>query len=204
MRLKPIEIFFAVLAVGVLIWSAYEPQDRLTWWMEVAPSIVGTALLTFYWRSARPSSWLFIWLCIHSIILCIGGKYTYAEVPAGFWVQEAFGLARNHYDRLGHFAQGFVPAFLAREILLRKKVVADNAWLKLFVVSICLAFSAFYELNEFAAAMMLNSAADSFLGTQGDVWDTQKDMLLALIGAISALLLARSHNRSMAELQKHK
>jgi putative membrane protein len=192
--------FFAALAVAVFVWSAFNPNDRVTWWMEVAPSMIGFGLVAYYWRSFPLSNWLFGWIAIHSCILCIGGKYTYAEVPFGFWAQEVFGFTRNHYDRVGHFAQGFVPAFLAREIILRNGVVPDNSWLKFFVVAICLAFSGFYELIEFGAAVLLNSGADAFLGTQGDQWDTQKDMLLALIGACVALLFARVHDRSMAAM----
>lgn len=133
--------------------------------------------------------------------LMVGGHYTYAKVPPGFWVQDAFGLARNHYDRLGHFAQGFVPAMLAREVLLRRSPLERGKWLALLVVCVCLAFSATYELIEWLAALLGGSAADAFLGTQGDVWDTQWDMFMAGVGAVSALLLlSRVHDRQLARL----
>ena len=191
------KIFFSMTLI-VFILSAINPHDYLTWIMEVSPAIIGFVLIAYSWKSFRLSQFLIIMICLHSLILFIGGHYTYAEVPAGEWVKHAFGFSRNHYDRLGHFFQGFQPAFLAREILIRKKVLKKNdAWLKYIVVSICLGFSAFYELIEYAAAMALGGSAESFLGTQGDIWDTQKDMLMALIGSLTALLLAGFHDRSM-------
>ncbi|MBL6946022.1 MAG: DUF2238 domain-containing protein, partial [Rhodospirillales bacterium] len=136
---------------------------------------------------------------IHAAILMLGGHYTYAEVPLGFWIQDAFDLSRNHYDRLGHLAQGFIPAILAREILLRRTALSRGGWLFLLVTSVCLAFSAFYELAEWWAAIALGQSADAFLGTQGDIWDTQWDMFLALIGALSAqITLGRLHDRQLA------
>lgn len=194
------EKFFLILAALVFVLSAVNPHDYLTWILEVFPSIIGFSIIAYSWKSFRLSTFLLAMICIHSIILSIGGHYTYAEVPAGFWVRDFFGFSRNHYDRLGHFFQGFQPAFLSRELLLRKKVVQkDNGWLKFIVISICLGFSAFYELIEFTVAMILNSSSDAFLGTQGDVWDTQKDMLFALIGALMAFIFVRFHNRSMAQ-----
>jgi putative membrane protein len=137
-------------------------------------------------------------LAVHAVILMVGGHYTYAEVPLGFWVRDALGLARNHYDRLGHFAQGFVPAILAREVLLRNTSLRRGGWLFFLVVCVCLAFSAFYELVEWWTALISGEGATAFLGTQGDVWDTQWDMCLALVGALTAqLLLARAHDRQL-------
>lgn len=188
--------FLGMTAV-IFVLSAIHPHDYLTWILEVFPAIIGFGLIAYTWKSFRLSTFLLVLVCLHSIILMVGGHYTYAEVPLGKWVQELFGLSRNHYDRLGHFFQGFAPAFLAREILLRKKILKDDAWLKFIVISICLGFSAFYELIEFTVAMILNSSSDAFLGTQGDVWDTQKDMLFALIGSLCAFPLTRWHNRSI-------
>ena len=140
---------------------------------------------------------------MHALILMLGGHYTYAKVPLGFWVQDAFGLARNHYDRLGHLAQGFVPAMLAREVLLRRSPLQRGKWLGFLVVCVCLALSATYELIEWLAAVLGGSAADAFLGTQGDVWDTQWDMFMALVGAFSALvLLSRVHDRELARIER--
>jgi len=185
----------------VLAWSAIGPHDRYTWFLEVAPVLLGAAILLPTYRRFPLTDLLYVLLAVHGVILMVGGHYTYAEVPLGHWAKEAFGLARNHYDRLGHFAQGFVPAILAREILLRRRVVARGAWLFTIVVSICLAFSAFYELVEWTVAELSGTAAEAFLGTQGDVWDTQKDMALALGGAIVAqLALTRRHDRALAEL----
>ncbi len=144
---------------------------------------------------------LYSLLFLHAIILMVGGHYSYAEVPLGFWVQNAFDLARNHYDRLGHFAQGFVPAILAREILSRRSPLAGSRWLPFLVVSVCLAFSAFYELIEWWGALVFGSDAEAFLATQGDVWDTQWDMFLALLGAITALIaLGKPHDAQLARL----
>lgn len=195
------KIFLSITAI-IFILSAINPHDYLTWIMEVSPAMIGFTLIAYHWKNFRLSRFLLILICIHSLILFIGGHYTYAEVPAGFWVRDALGLARNHYDRLGHFFQGFVPAFLARELLLRNQVVKkDDWWFKYIVISICLGFSGFYELIEFAAAMILGGSAESFLGTQGDIWDTQKDMLFALIGSIVALLFAGFHDRSMKKVE---
>lgn len=186
------------MTVLVLIWSGINPHERGTWWLEVGPVILGAPLLAATFRSFRLSPLLYRLLFIHAVILMVGGHYTYARVPAGFWVQELLELSRNHYDRLGHFAQGFIPAILAREILLRLTPLRRGKMLFYLVASVCLAFSAFYELTEWWAAVAWGDSADSFLGTQGDVWDTQWDMFLALLGALSAqLALGRIHDRSM-------
>jgi putative membrane protein len=188
--------------VALLIISAIGPRDRLTWVLEAMPVIIAVPLLAATYRRFRLTSLLYRLLVLHAIILLIGGHYTYAEVPAGYWARDLLGLARNHYDRVGHFAQGFVPAILAREILLRRTPLRPGAWLFFLVVCVCLAFSAFYEMIEWWSALVLGQGADAFLGTQGDPWDTQWDMFLALIGAICAqLALGRTHDRELRELR---
>jgi putative membrane protein len=185
----------------ILLWSNIMPKDRLTWFLEVAPVLIALPLLTYTWQSFPLTPLLYKLIFVHAIILMVGGHYTYAEVPAGFWVQDMFDLNRNHYDRLGHFAQGFVPAILAREILLRKTPLQPGKMLFYIVASLCLAFSAFYELVEWWAALLYGGAADAFLSTQGDIWDTQADMFTALIGAISAqLLLSKRHDKQLKEV----
>ncbi|HET8624815.1 MAG TPA: DUF2238 domain-containing protein [Gemmatimonadales bacterium] len=194
---------YALLGVvlAVLVWSGIRPHDRFTWLLEVAPVLIGLPIVLATHRRFPLTPLLTALLTVHAVILMVGGKYTYAQVPAGFWVQDWLGLARNHYDRLGHFAQGFVPAILAREILWRCSPLRGSHWLGFVVVSICLAFSAFYELIEWWTAAASGEAADAFLGTQGDPWDTQWDMFLALAGAIcSLLLLRRVHDRQLARV----
>jgi putative membrane protein len=169
--------------------------------MEVFPIFLGVPLLIATWRRFPLTPLVYGLLFVHALILMLGGHYTYARVPLGFWVQDLFDLGRNHYDRLGHFAQGFVPAMLTREILLRRTPLRQGGWLFFLVTCVCLAFSACYEFIEWWAAVIGGSAADAFLGTQGDVWDTQWDMFLALIGAIAAqLLLSRLHDRQLARV----
>jgi putative membrane protein len=186
----------------VFAWSAYEPKDLYTWFLEVLPAIIGLALIAFTRKSFPLSPLLYILILIHCIILMIGGHYTYAEVPLFDTIKEAWDLERNNYDKVGHFAQGFIPAILAREILIREHVVNGRAWLNFYILCICLAFSAFYELIEWWVALLSDQAAEAFLGTQGDNWDTQSDMLLALIGASSAILtLAKYHDRQLNDLQ---
>jgi putative membrane protein len=194
-------IVLLVATAAILVWSGVGPHDRVTWWMEVLPVLIGAPLLVATFGRYRLSGLVYGLLFVHAVILMIGGHYTYARVPAGFWLQDALDLSRNHYDRLGHFAQGFVPAILAREILIRSSPLRPGGWLFFLVVCVGLAFSAFYELIEWWAALVWGGAADAFLATQGDVWDTQWDMFLALIGAICAqVLLARAHDRSLARL----
>ena len=185
----------------VLLWSGIAPHDRITWWLEVSPVLIGAPLLLATARRFPLTPLLYVLLFLHAAILMVGGHYTYARVPLGFWAQDLFDFARNHYDRLGHFAQGFVPAMLAREILLRRTPLRPGGWLFLLVLSVCLPFSAFYEMLEWWTALLGGVAATDFLGTQGDVWDTQWDMFLAGIGATTAqLLLARLHDRQLARL----
>ena len=192
------EIALLASLVAVLTWSGIEPHDRFTWFLEVAPVLIGVPVLIFLRPRFRLTRLVYTLLWIHAIILMVGGKYTYAEVPLGFRLQDMFGFARNHYDRIGHFAQGFVPAMLAREILIRKSPLRDSRWLPFVVVCVCLAFSALYELIEFWTALATGEAAEAFLGTQGDVWDTQWDMQMALVGAVAALLtLSRLHDRQL-------
>jgi putative membrane protein len=190
-----------VLLGAVVAWSGIGPRDRFTWILEVAPIFIGVPILAATRRRFPLTPMLYVLIFVHACILAVGGHYTYAEVPAGFWVRDALGLARNHYDRLGHFAQGFVPAILAREILLRRTPLRAGGWLFFLVTCVCLAFSAFYELIEWWTAAATGEGATAFLGTQGDVWDTQWDMFLAGLGALSAqLTLARWHDRQLARL----
>ena len=199
MKTHPNQLLLAIIA-PVTVWSAWLPFDRLTWWMEVVPVFI--AFIALFIAQAR-SGWRFSNLAMgliafHMIILLVGGHYTYARVPLGDWVGGLFGWERNHYDRLGHITQGFVPAIICREIFIRNKVLARRGWLGFCVVSFCLGFSALYELIEWAAALVSAEAAESFLGTQGDGWDTQWDMFLAGVGALGALaFLSRAHDRSM-------
>jgi len=199
---KEPQALLALMAI-LLTWSGIQPLERGTWWLEVAPVLIGAPLLIATFRTFRLSPLLYRLLFLHGIILLVGGHYTYARVPVGFWVQDLLDLSRNHYDRVGHVAQGFVPAILAREILLRRSPVPRGKWLFFLVTCVCLAFSAFYELIEWWAALAGGDSAESFLGTQGDVWDTQWDMFLALLGAIAALLvLARAHDRSLESVSR--
>jgi putative membrane protein len=179
--------------------SGIGPTDRLTWFLEVAPVLIAIPLLVATRRSFPLTPLLYALIFVHGLIL--GGHYTYAKVPLGFWVQDAFDLARNHYDRLGHFAQGFIPAILAREILLRKTTLRPGKMLFYLVVSVALAFSAFYELIEWRAAAALDQDAEQFLATQGDVWDTQWDMFMAMTGDVVAqVALSACHDRQLRGL----
>ena len=192
-----------LLAVGIvlLVLSGIGPADRFTWFLEVAPVLIGVPIMIATYRRFPMTPLVYRLLLLHAVILMVGGHYTYAEVPLGFWMQEAFGFARNHYDRIGHLAQGFVPALLAREVLLRRSVLRRGGWLFFLVTCACLALSAVYELVEWWTALATGEAATAFLGTQGDPWDTQWDMFLALIGAVAAqLFLARLHDRQLRAL----
>lgn len=196
-------LILLLVALALLVLSGIGPTDRLTWYLEVAPVAIGIVVLPIIWRRFPLTPLLCRLLLIHGAILLLGGHYTYAQVPAGFWFQDAFELSRNHYDRLGHLAQGFVPAILAREILIRRSPLAGTRWLGFVVVSICLAFSAFFELFEWWVSLLAGARGDAFLATQGDIWDTQWDMFMALIGAVAALLaLAKLHDRQLAALER--
>jgi putative membrane protein len=203
MRRKREPLFLLAAACAILVWSGIAPHERGTWVLEVLPVLVGAPLLVASASRLPLSPLLYRLLFLHAVILMVGGHYTYARVPLGFWVQDLLELSRNHYDRLGHLAQGFVPAILAREILLRTSPLEPGKWLAFLVTAVCLAFSALYEMLEWWAALVGGAAADAFLATQGDVWDTQWDMFLALVGAVSAqLLLAGAHDRSLATLER--
>lgn len=191
------KLWLLVFAV-VLVWSAINPADYFTWFLEVLPAIIGLLVLLATRKSFPLTPLVYALILIHCVILMVGGHYTYAEVPLFDWIRDSFGLARNNYDKVGHFAQGFIPAMVAREILIRKNVVLVRSWLAFLVVCFCLALSAFYELIEWAVALASGESAEAFLGTQGYVWDTQSDMGFALVGAVSALLLlGRWHDRQL-------
>jgi putative membrane protein len=196
---SPAALLAAVIAV--LVASGIAPKDRLTWLMEVAPALIALPILVLTHRRFPLTPLAYALVAVHAAILCLGGHYTYAEVPLGFWAQELLGLSRNHYDRVGHLAQGFVPAIVAREVLLRTSPLRSGRWLFVLVTSVCLAASALYELVEWWAAASMGQSADAFLGTQGDPWDAQWDMLMALTGAVAAqLALSRVHDRQLARL----
>ncbi len=187
---------------GTLVWSAISPKDYFTWFLEVVPALIGFVLIVLTYRKFPLTPLLYTLILIHMIILMVGGHYTYAEVPLFDWIREVLHQSRNNFDKLGHFFQGFEPAILAREILIRKQVVKPSrVWLDYIVLSIVLAFSAFYELVEWWVALASGEGAEAFLGTQGYVWDTQSDMMFALVGGIAALLLlARWHDRQLKRL----
>lgn len=187
----------------VFIWSAIDPHDYPTWVLEVAPAIIAFFVLAATARRFSLTPLLYLLILVHCVILIVGGHYTYAEVPAFDWIRDFFGQQRNNYDKLGHFAQGFIPAMVAREILIRKQVINGRGWLNFLVLCFCLAVSAFYELIEWWVALTSEQGAEAFLGTQGYVWDTQSDMMFALIGASTALLLLGSlHDRQLSKLKK--
>ena len=184
-----------------LMASALAPYDRATWWMEVAPVLIVAPLLVATHRRFPLTTLLQVLIAAHALVLIVGGSWTYARVPFGFWLQDVLALDRNPYDRIGHFMQGFVPAIAAREILLRHRVLRPGGWLFFVVTCVCLAISAVYELIEWAAAVALGQGAEAFLGTQGDPWDTQSDMAMALLGAVLAqLLIGGWHGRQLARL----
>jgi len=193
-----------LLVVGAiaLAVSGVAPHDRLTWLLEVAPILIAVPVLIATARRFPLTPLAYRLIFLHALILMLGGHYTYAEVPLGDWVADALGLARNPYDRLGHLAQGFVPAIVVREILIRRSPLRPGKWLAFLVVCVCLAISAAYELIEWWSALIGGESADAFLGTQGDQWDTQWDMFTALVGAVAALaLLGRYHDRQIARLE---
>ena len=199
--MNKLQATWIVIFSAVLIWSGIGPHDYPTWLLEVVPAIIAAAVLWFTRERFPLTQLTYILILIHCIILMVGGHYTYAEVPLGDWIKDAFDQTRNNYDKLGHFAQGFVPAIVAREILIRKNVVNYPGWRDFLIVCVCLAISAFYELIEWWVALLSAEAADSFLGTQGYIWDTQSDMWLALLGAVSALvLLSRLHDKQLRAL----
>ena len=199
---RPLRSIVPPLLLGVvvvaLVSSGISPYSRVTWLLEVVWVIIGIPVVLLTWRRFPLTTLLCCLLAVHALILIGGGHYTYARTPIGNWARDVFDLSRNPYDRLGHFAQGFVPAILVREILVRRSPLRGSRWLAPLVVCACLAFSAFFEMIEWWSAVIGGSAADDFLATQGDVWDTQWDMFLALIGAVTSLLaLSRLHDRQL-------
>ncbi|MES2819292.1 MAG: DUF2238 domain-containing protein [Pseudomonadota bacterium] len=192
---------WGLIFLATLIWSFIEPKDRLTWWLEAGPALIGAAVLVATYRSFRLTGLVYGLILLHCIVLMVGAHYTYAEVPLFDYLREVMGSSRNNYDKVGHFVQGLVPALIAREILLRKQIIAGKAWQAFFILCFCLAFSAFYELIEWWVALASGEDATAFLGTQGYIWDTQSDMGLALLGAILGLLtLSRLHDRQLRAL----
>lgn len=190
-------IFFVVL-----IWSAVNTKDMFTWFLEVFPAVIGVGAIILTYSRFKFTTFVYILILIHTIILMVGGHYTYAGMPLFNWIKDILGLSRNYYDRLGHFAQGFIPAFVAREILIRKSYLKRGRMLSFLVVCICLSISASYELVEWGVAEATGSAADAFLGTQGDVWDTQWDMFFALIGAVvSVSVFSKTHDKCIKKLK---
>ena len=194
-------LIWITVFLSVLIWSDIETADRLTWWMEVIPALLGFVILLLTRKQFPLTGLVYFLILIHSVILMVGGHFTYAEVPIGDWLRDLSGGDRNNYDKLGHLAQGFIPVMIAREIMIRNRVVAVRGWLTFLLLCVVLAVSAFYELIEWWAALLSEEAADAFLGTQGYVWDTQSDMLWALCGGILALVtLSKWHDRQISAL----
>jgi putative membrane protein len=200
---EKIQAALLVLTALVFLWSAIFPHDRLTWVLETIPAMIAAPVIIFLWtRGLRFTTLLYVLIALHAMILMVGGHYTYAEVPLFNWIRDQFHLDRNYYDRLGHFAQGFVPALIAREILLRKTPLVRGGIVTFLCLCVAMAISAWYEILEFISAKALGDSAASFLGTQGDVWDTQWDMTVCFIGAIAAMiLLPRWHDRQLAALK---
>ena len=200
---------FGTILIGTLlivfVWSYFGPADTFTWFLEIAPVLIGAAVLAITGRRFKLTRLTYFLLWVHAIILIVGGRYTYALNPAFEWLKVTFDLSRNYYDRLGHFAQGFIPAILVREVLLRTSPLKRGKWLFFIVTCVCLAVSAVYEFIEWWVALGTGEAADDFLGTQGDIWDTQWDMFLCTCGAIiSQLALTRLHDRYMSRINSEK
>jgi len=200
-KVEPIHTALLLIFFGVMIWSVINPKDLFTWFLEVFPSLIGLVVITLTYNRFRLTNLVYFLILVHAIILIVGGHYTYAEMPIFNWIRDTFHLARNYYDRLGHLAQGFIPAIIVREILLRKSGLKRGKLLTFIIISICLAISAMYELIEWGVAEATGSAADAFLGTQGDVWDTQWDMFMALLGAtISLVSMNNLHDKFLRKL----
>jgi putative membrane protein len=187
-------ILWIAVFVAVLVWSVINPKDLSTWFLEVAPALIGFGVLAWTYKSFPLTPLLYMLILFHSVVLMVGGHYTYAEVPLFDTIRDLFDGTRNNYDKVGHFTQGFVPVMIAREIVIRKNVFSTRAWMNFFIVCFVLAFSAFYELIEWAVAEMSGEGAEAFLGTQGYVWDTQSDMAYALFGAVVALVLLSKYH----------
>jgi putative membrane protein len=196
-------LFLSALFFVVLIWSAIKPKDYFTWILEVTPGIVGLIVLFITYKRFRFTDFIYTMILIHCCILFVGGHYTYAEVPLFHWVKEWVHGVRNNYDKVGHFAQGFIPALLAREMLLRLKIVSSRTWTGYLVISIALAISAIYELIEWWTALLTGESAEAFLGTQGYIWDTQSDMFWAFAGSLAAVVLfSKYHDRRIKETEE--
>lgn len=194
-------IVMLAIVLPALLLSGSGPYDRMTWWLEVIPVVIVVPLLLLTYRRFPLTPLLYALIGVHALILVLGGHYTYARVPLGFWLQDLFDFSRNNYDRIGHLAQGFIPAIAVREILVRRSPLKSGWWLPFITVAVCLAISAFYEFLEWWTAIGAGVAAEDFLATQGDIWDTQWDMFLATCGAVlSLLLLSRAHDRALARL----
>lgn len=198
-----IHLGLLALVLAVLLWSGIAPYDRFTWWMEIFPVLIAAPILVLIYKRFPLTTFLYVIIALHAIILMIGGHYTYARVPAFDWLRDYFHLSRNHYDRIGHFMQGFGPALVGRELLLRTSNLQRGKWLFAILLLGVLGISAVYEIIEWATAALTSEAAESFLGTQGDVWDTQKDMTLALIGAFIALsFFSRFHDKALKKMEQ--
>jgi putative membrane protein len=204
-RIAPSHLVLLAGVAIVFVWSGWQPHDRLTWWLEIFPGLAGLIVLAATYERFRFTTLCYTLIALHICLLCVGGHYTYAQVPLFDWLRDVFHWHRNHYDRLGHFAQGLVPAMIAREVFIRLNVIAKRGWMTFLVICVCLGISAFYELIEWWTALISGDAAISFLGTQGDVWDTQEDMCMALIGAICALIFLRPwQDRQLARLPSNR
>ena len=196
MNIPALSLLFTLL---VLIWSGINPHDRFTWWLEIAPALIALPILLATYKKFRFTDMLYVLIAIHAVILMVGGYYTYALVPLGFWLGDLFHSSRNSYDGIGHFAQGFVPALVTRELLLRTSSLRQGKWMNWLIILSCLGISACYELIEWQVSVFTGEGGDAFLGTQGDIWDTQKDMAMAGVGAIVAVLFfGKMHDRALA------
>jgi putative membrane protein len=200
-KVEPFHIGLLLIFFAVMIWSVINPKDLFTWFLEVFPALIGLLVITFTYNRFRLTDLVYFLVLVHAIILIVGGHYTYAEMPIFNWLRDTFHLDRNYYDRLGHFAQGFIPAVIVREILLRKSGLNRGKLISFIIISICLAISATYELVEWGVAEATGSTADAFLGTQGDIWDTQWDMFMALWGAtISLVSMSNLHDKFLRKI----
>jgi len=200
---RRLHVVLLLIVFAVCIWSLIKPFEYFTWILEAAPAIAGVAIFAALYPRFRFTNLVYILVAVHCCILLIGAKYSYAEMPLFNWIRDEFGFARNNYDKVGHFAQGFMPAMIIREVLIRKSIVKRGAWLFFIVVCIALAFSAFYEFVEWWVSLATGSAGDAFLGTQGYVWDTQSDMFLAMSGAVlSQLLFSKLHDAALQNFEE--
>lgn len=203
-RVGKFHIFLLVSLFFVLVWSAIKPHDYFTWFLEVLPALLAVAIFAFFYHRFRFTNLVYLIVWFHCIVLMVGGKYTYAEMPLFDYFKEIFGLARNNYDKVGHFMQGFSPALVAREVFIRQNIVNGKWWTCFLAVCVPLAFSAFYELVEWWIAAATGDSAEAFLGTQGYVWDTQTDMFMCLIGSIAALIIfSRLQDKQITEMEKN-